>query len=91
MELPNRFAELCSSLIARNVEFLVVGGYAVGFHGAPRYTGDLDLFIAPDPVNVGRVVQAVEACGYPGAGVEPEDVIGQGKILQLGRVPCKSI
>jgi len=47
MEFQKDFEDLCVSLNARNVEYLVVGGYALAFHGAPRYTGDLDLFIRP--------------------------------------------
>ena len=41
MDLHKDFEDLCGLLNARNVEFLVVGGYAVAFHGAPRFTGDL--------------------------------------------------
>jgi hypothetical protein len=47
MELQKDFAELCSLFNARGVEFLIVGGYAVAFHGAPRFTGDLDILIRP--------------------------------------------
>jgi hypothetical protein len=87
MDLPKDFADLCSLLTARSVEYLVVGGYAVGFYGAPRFTGDLDLLIGPDPKNVRRMLEAVAAFGFPTAGVTPEYVLDQRKILQLGRVP----
>jgi hypothetical protein len=43
MELQKDFAELCSLFNAKGVEFPIVGGYAVAFHGAPRFTGDLDI------------------------------------------------
>ena len=44
--LNRHFQEFIELLEKRGVEYLVVGGYAVGFHGFPRYTGDLDVFIA---------------------------------------------
>jgi len=43
MDLHSDFADLCSLLNANGVEFPIVGGYAVAFHGAPRFTGDLDI------------------------------------------------
>ena len=46
MELPEDFRELLKLLTINKVEFIIVAGYALGFHGVPRYTGDLDLFIA---------------------------------------------
>ena len=52
MDIQKDFAELCALLIAKRVDFLVVGGYALAFHGAPRFTGDLDLMVRPDPVQV---------------------------------------
>jgi hypothetical protein len=51
MEIPGDFKELLESLNSNGVEYLIVGGYALGFHGAPRYTGVLDLFIAAHPEN----------------------------------------
>jgi len=47
MELAPDFDEFIGSLIAHGVEFLVVGAYALAFHGAPRFTGDLDILIPP--------------------------------------------
>ena len=51
MEIPEDFKELLRLLNSHGVEFLVVGGYALGFHGVPRYTGDLDLFVAANAQN----------------------------------------
>ena len=47
MDFHRDFADLCSLLNANGVDFLIVGGYAVAFHGAPRFTGDLDIPIHP--------------------------------------------
>lgn len=45
MEIPEDFRELLKSLNSNKVDYLIVGGYALGFHGVPRYTGDLDLVV----------------------------------------------
>jgi len=47
MDFHKDFRDLCSLLNVRAVDFLIVGGYAVAFHGAPRFTGDLDIFVCP--------------------------------------------
>lgn len=47
MNVQKDFSDLCSLLNARRIDFLIIGGYAVAFHGAPRFTGDLDILIRP--------------------------------------------
>ena len=47
MELEPDFNEFCSLLNAHHVEFVIVGAYALAFHGAPRYTGDIDFLVRP--------------------------------------------
>ena len=47
MDIHRDFPDLCSLLNANGVDFLIVGGYAVAFHGAPRFTADLDILIYP--------------------------------------------
>jgi hypothetical protein len=83
------FADLCSLLNANRVDYLVVGGYAVAFHGAPRFTGDLDLLIRPDPNHVRRMLDALSRFGFPAGEVAPDYILKQQKILQLGRVPMQ--
>jgi len=89
MIVQKDFADLCSLLSATKVDYLVVGGYAVAFHGAPRFTGDLDLLIRPDPDHVARMLDALTRFGFPAAGVAPEYLLEQKKILQLGRIPVQ--
>ena len=55
MNVQKDFADLCSLLNGNSVDYLVVGGYAVAFHGAPRFTGDLDILIPPDPASIERM------------------------------------
>jgi hypothetical protein len=87
MELNKDFRDLCALLNARNVEYLIVGGYAVAFYGAPRFTGDIDLFVRPAEESVNRMLEAVRDFGFPTADVTAEMLLERNTIVQLGRVP----
>jgi hypothetical protein len=63
METPPDFRELLALFNAHHVEYLIVGGYALAFHGAPRFSGALDLFVHPDAANAQRILTALEAFG----------------------------
>ena len=89
MEFHKDFAELCSLLNAQGVEFLIVGGYAVAFHGAPRFTGDMDLLVRPAKGPILRVLEALQQFGFPTAQVTAEHLLERQKILQLGREPVQ--
>jgi hypothetical protein len=89
MQLYRDFAELCSLLSASSVDFLIVGGYAVAFHGAPRFTGDLDILIHPTLENVERTLAALKEFGFPAEQVTAHDVLQERTILQLGRQPLQ--
>ena len=49
MEIQQDFKDLLKCFSEHGVEVIIVGGYALAYHGAPRFTGDLDLFIHPSP------------------------------------------
>lgn len=51
MEVQQDFRDLLELFNRHGVDYIIVGAYALGFHGAPRYTGDLDIPVRPDPVN----------------------------------------
>lgn len=78
------FVELLSS---NGVDFLIVGGHAVGFHGYPRFTGDLDIWVRTSPENATRLARVFAAFGFS----EEEALIGlfsePGNMLQLGLPP----
>ena len=61
----DEFKELLSIFNARNVRYLVVGGYAVSLHAQPRSTQDIDILIAPDAENARAVYAALEEFGTP--------------------------
>ncbi len=88
-ELAPDFDEFFGSLIASGVEFLVVGAYALAFHGAPRFTGDMDVFVKPTPANGERLLSALEAFGFPSSGLSAAALIDPARVLQMGVEPVQ--
>jgi hypothetical protein len=69
------------------VEFLVVGAYAMAAHGAPRATGDLDFWIRPSEENAGRVIRALMRFGAPINEIAVEDFVTRDLVFQIGIEP----
>src|SRR5437773_9297274 len=89
MDLAPDFDEFIGSLIAHGVEFVIVGAYALAFHGAPRFTGDLDVLVRPTVDNASRLLAAVRAFGFPVAELQPQDIIAANRLLQMGVEPVQ--
>jgi hypothetical protein len=89
MNVESDFRELLELFNAHEVEFVIVGGYALAFHGSPRYTGDLDLFVKPDHENAERVVAALRAFGFGTQGLSAEDFEAPDRVVQLGVPPVR--
>jgi len=70
--LPTDFKDFLRLLNSKGVEYLVVGGYAVGYYGHARATADLDVWIAANPANAMKVVDALREFGFGGAGLSVE-------------------
>jgi predicted nucleotidyltransferase len=87
--LNKHFLNFLELLGKHRVEYLVVGGYAVGFHGFPRYTGDLDLFVAIGPENATRLVSVFEEFGFSSLGLTPSDFLEPDMVVEIGREPIK--
>jgi len=81
------FEELFACLRRRNVKAVVVGGYAVAFHGQPRFTKDIDVFVEPSPENAERLLAALSDFGFGGLGLTVADFATPGQIVQLGVAP----
>jgi len=79
--------EFTALLNSQGVEFLVVGGYCVAFHGVPRFTGDVDFFIRVSPANAERMERVIHEFGFGSTGLKREDFLQPGQIIQLGRPP----
>lgn len=80
------FRHLLDCLRSEGAEFLIVGAYAVAFHGTPRATGDLDVFVRPTVDNAARVWRALARFGAPlqKRGVAESDFAAPGMICQIG-------
>ena len=89
METPSDFRDLLALFNAHGVDYLIVGGYALAFHGAPRFTGDLDLLVRPDRENAQRVVAALNEFGFGSAGLGIDDFQAPDKVVQLGVPPVR--
>lgn len=89
MEVQQDFRELLELFNKHKVDYIIVGAYALGFHGAPRYTGDLDVFVAPQPINARNIVRALHDFGFGSVGVAEADFSEEGRVVQLGFPPVR--
>ncbi len=88
--LPPDFKEFFQLLNANRVEYLLIGGYAVGCYGYPRPTADVDVWIATSPDNARRVLAALEAFGFgAGAGASAELLTQPGNVVRMGVPPLR--
>ena len=89
IHLPPDFKEFFRWLNHHEVEYLLVGGYAVGYHGYPRATMDIDVWIAPTPENAQKVVAALEDFGFGSDVLVPKLFLQQDKIFRMGLPPMR--
>jgi len=89
MILNPHFRGPIALLAKHEVEYLVVGGYAVGFHGFPRYTGELDIFVAISERNASALVTMFAEFGFSDIGLKQTDFLDQEMIVEIGREPMK--
>jgi hypothetical protein len=85
--LTKDFREFLRCLNARGVEFLVIGGHAVAFHGYPRATADMDVWIAINPVNASRLTAALRDFGFNVPDLNPDLFLREDRIIRMGVVP----
>jgi hypothetical protein len=87
MQLSSDLREFIALLNSNDVDYLVVGGLAVAFHGAPRFTADLDFLVRPTRENALKVIRAIDEFGMGGVGVTADDLSSPDQIVQLGVKP----
>jgi hypothetical protein len=91
MDLHPDFKDLLSALADANAEYLVVGGWAVGYHAEPRFTKDLDVFIGPSNENLEVVAKALAQFGAPAAILDALRGLGPDESSTSARRRCASI
>jgi hypothetical protein len=89
MELNSDFKEFLELLNKHSVEYMVVGGFALAFHGAPRYTGDIDIWVRSDPENANLLIQALKEFGFSLPELTADDFCVADQIVQLGLPPVR--
>lgn len=87
MEIDQDFKEFITLLNKHNVHYLVVGGYAVGAYGYPRYTGDIDFWVKADEHNSKNIIQALLEFGFGSLDLNESDFIRPNFVVQLGYPP----
>jgi hypothetical protein len=87
MSLNPDFRDLFAALNAAQARYLLVGGYALAFHGRPRFTKDLDIWVEPSHENAAKVFSALESFGAPLEKLSVQDLSRRGLIFQIGIAP----
>jgi len=89
MELDKDFKEFIQLLNEHEVSYLVIGGYAVNYHGYPRYTKDIDFWLWMTEPNIEKLIKAIKAFGFGGLNLQVEDFMTPENIVQLGYEPYR--
>jgi hypothetical protein len=87
MNLQQDLKEFVELLSALDVHFMVVGAFAVAYHGYPRYTADIDLFVERSTENAERLLKAIHQFGFGDIGLTTEHFLREDQIIQLGVAP----
>lgn len=89
IEFPKDFKEFLQLLNSKEIEYLVIGGYAVGYHGYPRATGDLDIWIAIYEKNAIKMIEALKEFGFDLPEVKKEIFLEEEKVIRMGVPPMR--
>jgi hypothetical protein len=89
LTLPPDFKEFLKLLKEYDVQYLLIGGYAVGYHGYARATDDMDIWVAIHPDNAQKLVSALKAFGLNDPNLTPELFLQKPKIIRMGFPPMR--
>ena len=87
--LPEEFKEFLKLLNECDIEYLLIDGYAVGYHGYPRTTADMDIWVAVSPVNAAKLVEVFSRFGMRDSAVTAELFQEKGSIIRMGLPPMR--
>ena len=85
--LNEDYKEMLQLLLEEQVDFIIVGAYALGAHGYPRATGDIDIWVKPNNTNSRTLYKALARFGAPLEQIEIDDFSMEGIIFQIGLIP----
>ncbi len=89
IRLPPDFKEFLQLLNAHQIKYLLIGGYAVGYHGYPRATVDMDIWVAIHPQNAARIVAALKEFGFDLPDLDSSLFLEEGKVIRMGVPPMR--
>jgi hypothetical protein len=89
IKLPEDFKEFLKLLTSHQVEYLLIGGFAVTYYGYPRATNDMDVWVAVHPDNATRLVEAMREFGFTVPELTPELFLQEQKIIRMGFPPVR--
>lgn len=89
IQLPPDFKELLSLLNSKQVEYLIIGGYAVAFHGYPRATGDIDIWVGKNSENASRLMDVLHDFGFRVPDDEKKRFLIEPRVLRMGIPPLR--
>ena len=89
IELHPDFKDFLRLLNSHGVEYLLVGGYAVGYHGYPRATGDMDIWIEVNEVNAQKAAMVLHEFGMPKESVSQELFLDKDRVIRMGVPPVR--
>jgi predicted nucleotidyltransferase len=87
MNLQKDLKEFVELLNGLDVRFLIVGAFAVAYHGYPRYTSDVDIFVENSAENAKLLMKAIHEFGFGDIGLTKEDFMRKDQVIQLGIAP----
>ena len=87
--LPPDFKEFLKLLNSERIEYLLVGGYAVGYYGYPRATGDMDVWVAATPENAASLATVLEKFGFAAESVQPDLFLQRDRVVRMGIPPLR--
>ncbi len=89
IHIAPEFQQLLNLFNQTGVKYLLVGGYAVGFYGYPRATGDFDLWIATDEENAQKAVAAMLQHGFELPSLPPSEIVTTTPLIRFGNRPIQ--
>jgi hypothetical protein len=89
IHLPQDFKDFLKLLNAHHVEYLLIGGYAVGYYGYPRATADMDIWVAVNPANADKIVSVLKKFGFDLPDLSPELFLKEWQIIRMGVPPVR--
>lgn len=87
--LPPDFREFLKLLKDKSIRYLLIGGYAVAYHGYPRTTNDMDIWIAIDPKTAGQMISVLKEFGFDTPELSEELFLKKDSVIRMGVPPMR--